>query len=172
MPFGATYCHSGPSWPNSQLRHVLPLSLETPQPLPTVPYQTSPLGPNANPLMKLNEIECALVSRTYFWCSQVCEPRRSTKMPSPYVPTQMAESGARASARTCTPNPVLSGSAGIDCAVSDPAASSKPQATPHHAPRTLFIWLSNPPETTGSRSRPPARAWSPPTLPPPPRPRP
>src|SRR5206468_123631 len=112
MPLGATYCHSGPSWPNSQLRHVLPLSVDRPQPLPTVPYQTWPLGPNANPLMKLNEIECALVSRTYFWCSQVCAPRRSTKMPSPYVPTHTPESGARANASTCTPNPVLSGSWG------------------------------------------------------------
>src|SRR5690348_11298937 len=167
MPFGATYCHSGPSWPNSQLRHVLPLSVERPQPLPTVAYHTSPLGPNANPLMKLNEIECALVSREYFICSQVCAPRRNTKMPSPYVPTQIAESGARASASTWTPKPLESGSAGIACAASEGVMASTRHATMFRLPRSAFrvclTALSNSPETIGSHSHPRARAASPPT---------
>src|SRR5437868_6120103 len=45
IPFGVTYCHSGPSWPNSQFFHVLPPSVDSPQPFPTVPYQISPCGP-------------------------------------------------------------------------------------------------------------------------------
>jgi hypothetical protein len=40
MPFGTTYCHSGPSCVKLQLRQVVPPSVESPHPLPTVPYQT------------------------------------------------------------------------------------------------------------------------------------
>src|SRR6266508_6784398 len=117
IPPGATYCHSGPSWRNSQFFQVFPLSIERPQPLPTVPYQTWPRGPKANACTKSQEIECSDVSdeariRSH---SPLPTPRRNTKIPSPYVPTQVALSGARAIARTCTPHPDESGSGGTPC---------------------------------------------------------
>src|ERR1044072_7151805 len=60
IPPGVTYCHSGPSWPNSQFFHVLPPSVERPQPLPTVPYQISPRGPKPHAWTKYHEIACAV----------------------------------------------------------------------------------------------------------------
>src|SRR2546430_16144984 len=57
MPLGATYCHSGPSCVNSQLVQVFPPSVERPQPLPTVPYQIAPSGPNPNAWTKSQEME-------------------------------------------------------------------------------------------------------------------
>ena len=56
IPFGATYCHSGPNSRNSQFRHVLPPSVESPQPFPTVPYQICPRGPNPNACTKSQEM--------------------------------------------------------------------------------------------------------------------
>src|ERR1044071_3954375 len=113
IPPGVTYCHSGPSWPNSQFFQVLPPSVDSPQPLPTVPYQISPRGPKPNAWTKSQEIACAAVSGDERIGSQLPAPFRRTKMPSPYVPTQIALSGARATARTCTPQPDESGSGGI-----------------------------------------------------------
>src|SRR6266540_3104429 len=128
IPFGVTYCHSGPSCPNSQFFHVLPPSVESPQPLPTVPYQISPRGPKPNACTKSHEIACAEVSPDERIRSQtrppspVPRPDLSTKMPCPYVPTQMELSGARASARAWTPQPVESGKRGdlLGCEVADP----------------------------------------------------
>jgi hypothetical protein len=47
IPDGATYCHSGPSSWKVQFRHVRPPSIDTPHPLPIVPYQICPRGPKA-----------------------------------------------------------------------------------------------------------------------------
>src|SRR6185436_16781341 len=119
MPFGATYCHSGPSCPNSQFFQVLPPSVDSPQPLPTVPYQICPRGPNPNACTKSQEMECAAISdderiRSHTLPpSPVPRPGRKTKIPCPYVPTQIALSGARAIASTCTPHPDESGRGGI-----------------------------------------------------------
>src|SRR5689334_24708303 len=112
MPLAATYCHSGPSWSPVQLVQVFPPSVESPQPLPTVPYQTSPAGPNPIALTKSNEMDRAVESAEWLSRSQAPAPARSTKIPCPYVPTQIALSGARAIASTWTPKPVLSGSGG------------------------------------------------------------
>src|SRR5437870_966441 len=117
MPLGATYCHSGPSCEKSQLVHVVPPSVDSPQPFPTVPYQISPPGPNPNACTKSHEMEWALVSLECLICCQLPAPGRSTKMPCPYVPTQRALSGARARASTRTPKPVVSGSGGRDWAL-------------------------------------------------------
>src|SRR6267143_6781089 len=81
IPPGATYCHSGPSWRNSQFFHVFPLSVESPHPFPTVPYQTCPRGPNANACTKSHEIARAAVSFDDRIRSQLPAPFRSTKMP-------------------------------------------------------------------------------------------
>src|SRR4029077_13258902 len=62
MPFGVTYCHSGPSCLSSQLVQVLPPSVDRPQPFPTVPYQISPFGPNPKAFTKSKEIVRAVVS--------------------------------------------------------------------------------------------------------------
>src|SRR2546430_2202681 len=83
MPLGATYCHSGPSCLNSQLVHVLPPSVDSPQPLQTVPYQISPDGPNPNACTKSHEIERALVSHARRSCSPLAAPGRSTKTTAP-----------------------------------------------------------------------------------------
>ena len=83
IPFGATYCHSGPSWRNSQFFQVRPPSAETPQPLPTVPYQTSPCDPNAKAWTKSQEMELAVVSSECAMCSHALAPGRSTKIPCP-----------------------------------------------------------------------------------------
>src|SRR6266404_3809129 len=83
MPLYATYCHSGPSCPNSQFLHVLPPSSDTPQPLPTVPYQTCPRSPKPNACTKSHEIACAAVSLEDRICCHVLAPGRSTKMPWP-----------------------------------------------------------------------------------------
>src|SRR2546425_480025 len=117
IPLGATYCHSGPSCEKSQLVHVVPPSVDSPQPFPTVPYQISPPGPNPNACTKSHEMEWVLVSLECLICCQLPAPGRSTKMPCPYVPTQRALSGARARASTRTPKPVLSGSGGRDWAL-------------------------------------------------------
>src|ERR1041384_49159 len=137
MPLGATYCHSGPSCPNSQFFHVLPPSVESPQPLPTVPYQISPLGPNAKAWTKFQEIECAAVSRDERICSQLVAPFRNTKIPWPYVPIQIERSGANERARTCTPKPDESGSGTGSWAGSDLAATTV--ATTHNARRTVIL---------------------------------
>src|SRR5213080_2437391 len=112
IPLGATYCHSGPSCEKSQLVHVLPPSVDSPHPFPTVPYQISPPGPNPNACTKSHEMEWALVSLECLICSQLPAAGRSTKMPCPYVPTQRALSGARVRASTWTPKPLVSGSGG------------------------------------------------------------
>ena len=78
MPLGATYCHSGPSCVNSQLVQVFPPSLERPQPLPTVPYQIAPSGPNPNAWTKSQEMEWAVVSALLPMCSQVPAAGRRT----------------------------------------------------------------------------------------------
>src|SRR3989454_10232735 len=83
MLLGATYCHSGPSCLSSQLVQVLPPSVERPHPFPTVPYQTSPFGPNPKACTKSNEMERAVVSATCLTCSQLPAPCRNTKMPCP-----------------------------------------------------------------------------------------
>src|SRR3989442_1140220 len=83
MPFGATYCHSGPSAPSSQLVQVLPPSVDSPQPFPTVPYQTAPLEPNPKACTKSQEMECAAESFAWRMCSQLEAPERSTKIPCP-----------------------------------------------------------------------------------------
>ena len=83
MPFGATYCHSGPSSFDSQLVQVLPPSADSPHPFPTVPYQISPLGPKAKACTKSQEIDRAAESVECFRCSQVPAPGLSTKIPSP-----------------------------------------------------------------------------------------
>src|SRR5439155_17873702 len=85
IPLGATYCHSGPSCLSSQLVHVLPPSVDRPHPFPTVPYQISPFGPNANAWTKSKEIERAVVSLECLICSQLPAPCRRTKIPCPYV---------------------------------------------------------------------------------------
>ena len=102
IPFGVTYCHSGPSWPNSQFFHVLPPSVDSPQPFPTVPYQICPCGPKPNACTKSHEMACAAVSTDERIRSHSPRPTpfRSTKIPCPYVPTQMALLGARAIAST------------------------------------------------------------------------
>src|ERR1041384_1500990 len=71
IPPGVTYCHSGPSWPNSQFFQVLPPSVERPQPLPTVPYQISPRGPKPNAWTKSQEIACAAGSFEARICCQL-----------------------------------------------------------------------------------------------------
>src|SRR5207245_3701619 len=109
----------------SQFVQVLPPSVDTPQPLPTVPYQISPRGPNPKACTKSQEMEWALVSLERLICSQLPAPCRSTKMPCPYVPTQRALSGARASASTCTPKPVVSGRGGSCCASARDGAPRK-----------------------------------------------
>ncbi len=81
IPSGMTYCHSGPSCSNAQLRQVRPPSVERPQPLPTVPYQISLRGPNAIACTKSMEIEVPLESRRIR--SQVSLPGGRRKMPSP-----------------------------------------------------------------------------------------
>src|SRR5205823_1943787 len=83
MPLGATYCHSGPSCLNSQLVHVRPPSVESPQPFPTVPYQISPCGPKPKACTKSQEMECAAESATCRTCSQPEAPGRSAKTPAP-----------------------------------------------------------------------------------------
>src|SRR5207245_11711787 len=103
MPLGATYCHSGPSCLNSQLVHVVPPSVDSPQPLPTVPYQISPAGPNPNACTKSHEIERTLESLECRSCSQPAAPGLSTKVPCPEVPTQIARAVARARESPCTP---------------------------------------------------------------------
>src|SRR4026207_1355659 len=106
-PLGVPSCLSGPSCPTSQFFHVFPPSVDSPQPLPTVPYQIWPRGPNPNAWTKSQEMEWAAVSddariRSH---SPLPTPLRNTKIPCPYVPTQIALSGARAMASTCTPHP-------------------------------------------------------------------
>ena len=92
MPSGATYCHSGPSARYAQFFQVWPVSVERPHPLPTVPYQISPLGPKAIAFTKSNESE--VVSPLLFaMCRQVSggpPARGRTKIPRPYVPIQMS----------------------------------------------------------------------------------
>src|SRR3989442_152546 len=83
MPFGATYCHSGPSCLSSQLVQVLPPSVDRPHPFPTVPYQISPFGPNPKAFTKSKEIVRAVESLECFSCSQLPAPLRSTKIPCP-----------------------------------------------------------------------------------------
>src|SRR6266550_3146843 len=83
MPFGATYCHSGPSCLSSQLVQLLPPSVDRPHPFPTVPYQISPLGPNPRACTKSKEIVRAVESSECLTCSQLPAPLRSTKMPCP-----------------------------------------------------------------------------------------
>src|SRR6267378_4274866 len=83
MPLGATYCHSGPSCLSSQLVQVLPPSVDRPHPLPTVPYQISPFGPNPRACTKSKEIVRPVVSLECFTCSQLPAPCRRTKSPCP-----------------------------------------------------------------------------------------
>ncbi len=64
IPSGATYCHSGPSSSKVQLRQLWPPSVETPQPLPTVPYHTCPPGPNPNAWTKSHAMDPGAVSET------------------------------------------------------------------------------------------------------------
>src|SRR5437773_2508071 len=130
IPLGATYCHSGPSCEKSQLVHVLPPSVDSPHPFPTVPYQISPPGPNPNACTKSHEMEWALVSLECLICSQLPAPGRSTKMPCPYVPTQRALSGARVRASTWTPKPLVSGSGGSCWAPEGSGAPIRILATP------------------------------------------
>src|SRR5436853_6001284 len=78
MPLGATYCHSGPSCLNSQLVQVLPPSVDNPQPLPTVPYQIAPSGPNPNAWTKSQEMERAAGSGLLRIRSQVPDAGRMT----------------------------------------------------------------------------------------------
>ncbi len=150
IPFGVTYCHSGPSCPNSQFFHVFPPSVESPQPLPTVPYQICPRGPKPNACTKSHEIACAAVSDDEWMrshtrpASPVPSPGRKTKIPCPYVPTQIALSGARAIASTCTPQPDESGSGGICCPASGDTASN--DTTTHDARRTISLEPSTPSE--------------------------
>src|SRR6266480_2335184 len=126
MPLGATYCHSGPSSLSCQLVQVLPPSVDRPHPLPTVPYQIAPFGPNPKACTKSKEIVRPVVSLECLICSQLPAPGRRTKIPCPYVPTQRALSGARASASTCTPKPDVSGSGGkVCCAPRDLVTTSK-----------------------------------------------
>src|SRR5437762_641566 len=94
---------------------VRPPSVERPHPLPTVPYQIAPFRPNTLACTKSKQIVRPVVSLECLICSQLPAPGRRTKIPCPYVPTQRALSGARASASTCTPKPVVSGSGGSDC---------------------------------------------------------
>src|ERR1041384_491982 len=149
MPSNATYCHSGPSWANSQFFQVLPPSSDNPQPLPTVPYQISPRGPKPNACTKSQEIACAAVSLDDRIRSQLVAPFRNTKIPCPYVPTQAAPSGAGTPRSTCTPHPDESGNGGICCATSGAAHVS--DATTHHAPRTISLSASSWWATAGSR---------------------
>src|SRR5438093_10339825 len=98
MPYGATYCHSGPSCLNSQLVHVLPPSVDSPQPLPTVPYQISPAGPNPKACTKSQEMECTAESLACRSRARLEAPGRSTKIPCPQLATQIVLPGARAMA--------------------------------------------------------------------------
>src|SRR5438876_7413943 len=126
MPLGATYCHSGPSSLSCQLIQVLPPSVDRPHPLPTVPYQIAPFGPNPKACTKSKEIVRPVVSLECLICSQLPAPGRRTKIPCPYVPTQRALSGPRPSASTCTPKPDVSGSGGkVCCAPRDLVTTSK-----------------------------------------------
>src|SRR5437868_12792849 len=108
MPSGTTYCHSGPSWLSCQFFHVLPRSVERPQPFPTVPYQMELSDGKLNELTKFHEIE---VESPPFeaMCSHFDESGRQTKMPRPYVPTQSELRGPGPTIRTCVPQ-VVSGS--------------------------------------------------------------
>src|SRR5436190_6443593 len=137
IPPGATYCHSGPSWANSQFFHVLPPSSDNPQPLPTVPYQISPRGPNPNAWTKSHEIACAAVSFDERTCSHLPSPFLNTEIPCPYVPTQAEPSGAGTLASTCAPHPDESGSGAIVCPAS--GAKQHSDATTHDAPRTISL---------------------------------
>ena len=71
-------------------------------------------------------------------------PPSKTKIPCPYVPTQIALSGARAIASTCTPQPDESGSGGICCPASGDTASN--DTTTHDARRTISLEPSTPSE--------------------------
>ena len=82
MPLGATYCQRGPSSRSVQLRQVRPLSCDMPQPLPMVPYHTSPSW-KAKAWTKFHEMDrdaLSLLERRFSHC---VAPWRSTKMPSP-----------------------------------------------------------------------------------------
>jgi hypothetical protein len=81
MPAGATYCHSGPSSRKVQLCQVRPPSSESPQPFPTVPYQTSPAGPKATECTKSHESDVVPVSLRI--CCHAAAPAGSTKIPCP-----------------------------------------------------------------------------------------
>src|SRR5690606_11461996 len=107
MPWAATYCHSGPSSLNVQLRHVVPPSVVMPNPLPTVPYQTVRLSWNAMLFTNPHERPFSV----WGMCLHASAFGAHTKMPSPYVPTHVAWFGAISTARTWTPQPVVSGRA-------------------------------------------------------------